>query len=110
MIIVTSAFFMIREVTIVINYTGDLTDPVIKAEYILSWAGIIGAVVLMIMILIIVKPVYSNMKADIFLKIGGNSNKWNAYYNYTLSKSLLKLDLINCIAFMATSLFVWYTI
>jgi hypothetical protein len=32
-------------------------------------------------------------------------------YKYlTLSKSFLKLDLINCVEFMITGLFVWYTV
>jgi len=34
----------------------------------------------------------------------------DAYFNFTLAKSLLKLDLINCIAFMTTSIFIWYTV
>lgn len=33
MIIVTSAFFMIREVTIVVSYNGNLEDPVVVSNY-----------------------------------------------------------------------------
>jgi hypothetical protein len=34
MIIVTSAFFMIREITIVVNYKGDLKDSLVVRDYI----------------------------------------------------------------------------
>jgi|LauGreDrversion4_2_1035121.scaffolds.fasta_scaffold127934_2 hypothetical protein len=34
----------------------------------------------------------------------------DVYKYFSLSKSFLKLDLINCIEFMITGLFIWYTI
>ena len=58
----------------------------------MSWGGIVGAVLLMIMIIVIVKPVYSNMRGDIFLKIGGNTNKWSKNcYILNINRCLFQL-------------------
>jgi hypothetical protein len=42
----------------------------------MSIAGIAGAVVCTILVLLIVRPVYSNMYEEVFLRIGGNRNVW----------------------------------
>ena len=72
--------------------------------------GIAGASLTMIFVLSIFRPVFNNMREDVFLKIGANRNVWEVYKYLTLSKSLLKLDLLNCIEFMITGIFVWYTV
>lgn len=84
--------------------------PLDKADYILSWIGIVGASLCIVFVLLIFKPVFNNMYEDVFLKIGGNRNLWDVYRYLTLSKSFLKLDLINLVEFMITSLFIWYTV
>jgi hypothetical protein len=40
----------------------------------MSCCGIFGSIAVVILILLIVKPVYSGMYEDVFLKIGGNGN------------------------------------
>jgi hypothetical protein len=82
--------------------------------------GIAGASLNIIFVMLIFKPVFSNMREDVFLKIGGNRNLWgkeillslfiDVYKYLTLSKSFLKLDFINCLEFMITGLFIWFTI
>ena len=42
----------------------------------------------------ILPAVYEDIKDNIFLALGGNNNLWNNFYNVTLTKSTLKLDLI----------------
>jgi hypothetical protein len=88
----------------------------------MSIAGIAGAVVCTILVLLIIRPVYSNMYEEVFLRIGGNRNVWGklqCHYNfislavykfYTLCKSFLELDLIITLVFMLTSIFIWYNI
>ena len=88
----------------------------------MSIAGIVGAVVCTILVLLIIRPVYSNMYEEVFLRIGGNRNVWGKLYwpyhlislavykFYTLCKSFLKLDLIITLVFMLTSIFIWYNI
>jgi hypothetical protein len=77
---------------------------------VLSCIGIGGAFLSMLFVLSILKPVFNNMREDVFLKIGGNKNVWDVYKYLTLSKSFLKLDLINCVEFFITGIFVWYTV
>ena len=77
MLIVTNAFFMIREITIIVNHNHEEdTTPYEVADYILSIIGIAGAVLCTILVLLISKPVYSNMREEVFLRIGGNRNVW----------------------------------
>lgn len=86
----------------------------------LSCIGIGGAVIVMAFVIAVFRPVFSNMKEDIFLKIGSNRNVWGKHslanistdvYKYlSVSKSFLKLDLVNCVEFMITGIFVWFTI
>jgi hypothetical protein len=86
----------------------------------MSIAGIAGAVVCTILVLLIIRPVYSNMYEEVFLRIGGNRNVWGkirwhfislaVYKFYTLCKSFLELDLIITLVFMLTSIFIWYNI
>ena len=86
----------------------------------LSCIGIGGAVIVMAFVIAVFRPVFSNMKEDIFLKIGSNRNVWGNHslanmsidvYKYlSVSKSFLKLDLVNCVEFMITGIFVWFTI
>ncbi len=47
-----------------------------RLDYILSIAGIAGAVLCTLLVIFISKPVYSNMYEDVFLRIGGNQNVW----------------------------------
>lgn len=125
MLFVTNTFFMIREITIVIQHAKDPNVTTLdEIDYVLSITGICGAIIIMIFVIVIFKPVYSNMREDIFLKIGGNRNLWGKccilsviftiYLEvlkcFSLGKSFLKLDLINCLEFMITGLFIWFTI
>ncbi len=73
----------------------------------------------LIFVILIAKPVFSNMYEDVFLKIGGNRNLWgkidnhiriDVYKYFSVSKSFLKLDLINSFEFMVAGLFIWFTI
>jgi hypothetical protein len=77
MLIVTNAFFMIREITIVVNHNHEEDKtPYEVADFILSIIGIVGAIICTVLVLLISRPVYSNMREDVFLRIGGNRNVW----------------------------------
>ena len=59
----------------------------------MSIAGIVGAVVCTILVLLIIRLI-----------------SLAVYKFYTLCKSFLKLDLIITLVFMLTSIFIWYNI
>ena len=52
----------------------------------MSCIGIGGSFIALVFVLALLKPVYSSMLEDIFLKIGGNRNIWSKLINsiYTL--------------------------
>jgi len=76
--------------------------------FIMSCCGIFGSIVSVVFILLIIRPVYSGMYEDVFLKIGGNGNMWEVYKYFTLCKSLLKLDFLISAEFMITIFFLSY--
>lgn len=56
----------------------------------------------------IIPAVYEDIKDNIFLVVGGNKNIWDNFYNVTLSKSVLKLDVIANLEFWTTLYFLLY--
>lgn len=77
MLLCTNAFFLIREITIVVQHSKDDDKTSLDTlDYVLSIAGIAGAVLCTILVIAISKPVYSNMFEEVFLRIGGNRNVW----------------------------------
>ena len=81
MLFVTNMFFMIREIMIVIQHSGDVSRTTLEeADFILSCIGIGGSILSMIFVLIVFNPVFNNMQEDIFLRIGGNRNLWCKKY------------------------------
>lgn len=98
-----------------------ILSPIQTTEFILSCVGIAGSVIVIVLIFLILKPVYDSMQEDVFLKIGGNANVWGkhserlnfsslgVYKWFTLSQSLLKLDLLVNVEFMITMFFLMYS-
>lgn len=64
---------------------------------ILTYSGLGLSAVFTVFELSILPAVYEDIKDNIFLALGGNTSLWANFYNVTLTKSVLKLDLIfNC--------------
>lgn len=89
-LLLVNIFFMYREFKLLISddkYMGPFSQFTVmevpsssliiqQIVYIMSIAGISGAIVSTIFLLVIVKPVYNGMFEDVFLKIGANRNMW----------------------------------
>ena len=60
----------------------------------MTYAELGLSIIFTIIELSILPAVYEDIKDNIFLALGGNNNLWNNFYNVTLTKSTLKLDLI----------------
>ena len=66
----------------------------------------VGSGVFTILELSIIPAVYEDIKDNIFLALGGNTNLWSNFYYMTLTKSVIKLDLIFNLQFWTAFLFV----
>lgn len=56
--------------------------------------------------LTIIPAVYEDIKDNIFLVLGGNRNLWDNFYNITLTKSVLELDIIANFEYWTTLFFI----
>lgn len=56
----------------------------------------------------ILPAIYEDIKDNIFLALGGNTSLWVNFYNLTLSKSIIKLDLIFNLQFWTAFFFIIY--
>lgn len=74
----------------------------------MSWIGLAGSVITILILLSLIKPMRKSMEEDVFLKIGGNREKLLLFRYYSYTKSFLKIDLINNVLFMTTAYFFWY--
>jgi hypothetical protein len=83
-------------------------DSLMLTETILGYIGLFGCILVILFVLSVAQPMYESISEDIFLKIGANNNMWDVYKYYSLSKSLIKLDLVFNTEFMLTVFFLMY--
>lgn len=74
----------------------------------ITYAEIVTSILFTILELSILPAVYEDIKDNIFLALGGNTALWLNFYNLTLSKSVVKLDLIFNCQFWTAFFFVVY--
>ena len=82
--------------------------PLGSVEYIMSWIGLAGSVITILILLALVKPMRKSMEEDVFLKIGGNRDKLMLFRYKSFTSSFIKIDFINSVLFMTTAYFFWY--
>jgi hypothetical protein len=58
----------------------------------------------------IIPAVYEDIKDNIFLVLGGNRNLWDNFYNITLTKSVLELDIIANFEYWTTLFFIFWNL
>lgn len=75
----------------------------------MSWVGFGGAIVTVLLLLALVKPMRKSMEEDVFLKIGGNRDKLMLFKYESYSRTFLKVDFINSALFFTTSYFYVYS-
>lgn len=91
---------------------GNIQDSTIKAFDItfttITYMAFVFSILFSVLTLSILPAVYEDIKDNIFLALGGNTNIWENFYNVTFTKSVVKLDLIfNCQFWTAFFFVVW---
>lgn len=78
----------------------------IRLQQIVNIVGEVLAPLTVIMYHAIIPAVYEDIKDNIFLVLGGNRNLWDNFYNITLTKSVLELDIIANFEYWTTLFFI----
>jgi hypothetical protein len=78
----------------------------VRTQKILNIIGEVICPIFIIMYIAIIPAVYEDIKDNIFLVLGGNRNLWDNFYNITLTKSVLELDIIANFEYWTTLFFI----
>lgn len=78
----------------------------IRLQQIVNMVGEVISPLMVITYFAIIPAVYEDIKDNIFLVLGGNRNLWDNFYNITLTKSVLELDIIANFEYWTTLFFI----
>ena len=82
----------------------------IRIQQIVNVVGEVVSPIILIMYFAIIPAVYEDIKDNIFLVLGGNRNLWDNFYNITLTKSVLELDIIANFEYWTTLFFLFWNL
>lgn len=82
----------------------------IRIQQIVNVVGEVLSPIILIMYFAIIPAVYEDIKDNIFLVLGGNRNLWDNFYNITLTKSVLELDIIANFEYWTTLFFLFWNL
>ena len=82
----------------------------IRIQQIVNIVGEVLSPIILIMYFAIIPAVYEDIKDNIFLVLGGNRNLWDNFYNITLTKSVLELDIIANFEYWTTLFFLFWNL
>ena len=93
-----------------LEYADDTQKFWIRIQQIVNVVGEVLSPIILIMYFAIIPAVYEDIKDNIFLVLGGNRNLWDNFYNITLTKSVLELDIIANFEFWTTLFFLFWNL
>ena len=82
----------------------------IRVQQITNIIGEFMSPLILVMYYAIIPAVYEDIKDNIFLVLGGNRNLWDNFYNTTLTKSVLELDIIANFEYWTTLFFLFWNL